>query len=288
MELLVAAQPHGGATYVDATFGDGGHAHVILDRVRACRLVALDRDPQAVARASALSKEYAGRLVAIHANFADLATVLDGLGIELVAGVIFDLGLSSRQLSAWGRGFSFAVDQPLDMRFDPTRGPSAAELLATSSEEQIAAIIDRYGDERFARRIARRIVDRRRLAPLRSTADLVAAIRGAVVMPPHRRGRIHFATRTFMALRMAVNDEERSLELGLDAACRRTRPGGRVAAISFHSGEDRIVKREFRNWERDGRAAVLTKKAIQPSRGEVAANPRSRSGRLRAVTIKEG
>jgi 16S rRNA (cytosine1402-N4)-methyltransferase len=202
---------------------------------------------------------------------------------------MYDLGLSSLQLADTTRGFSFAGVEPLDMRLDSTsKGPTAADLLATTPEPELADIIENYGDERFARRIARRIVWRRERAPLATTSDLVAAVLSAQPkgMPRARRG-IHPATRTFQALRMAVNDETRNLERSLQTALSRVRPGGRVVAISFHSGEDRIVKRAFREWSAAGQAETLTRRPLTPGADEVAANPRARSAKLRAVQIAD-
>ncbi|MDQ2817740.1 MAG: 16S rRNA (cytosine(1402)-N(4))-methyltransferase RsmH [Candidatus Eremiobacteraeota bacterium] len=285
LDIVVPPQAPDDGVYVDATFGGGGHTEGILSRKPASRVVALDADPQAVERARNVAKRYAGRLVAVHANFADLDAVLDGCGIDRVDGVIYDLGLSSWQLAASGRGFSFAGDEPLDMRFDPTSGPTAADMLAHKSEDELAHLIARFG-ERHARRIARRIADRRRLGPLASTGELVAAIRGALPsQSPRRRSRIHFATRTFMALRVAVNDEERALESTLGAAVSRVRRGGGIAVISFHSGEDRIVKHAFGRYQLAGRVRILTRKPLRPGPHESAANSRSRSARLRGAVV---
>jgi 16S rRNA (cytosine1402-N4)-methyltransferase len=207
--------------------------------------------------------------------------------VHEVDGIMYDLGLSSLQLADTSRGFSFAGDEPLDMRLDPTsNAPTAANLLATMPERELADMIDSYGDDRFARRIARQIVWRRESKPLHTTSDLVAAVLSAQPkgMPRARRG-IHPATRTFQALRMAVNDETRNLERGLEQALMRVRFGGRIVAISFHSGEDRVVKRAFRAWTNAGRTETLTRKPLTPGADEVAANPRARSAKLRAVGI---
>jgi 16S rRNA (cytosine1402-N4)-methyltransferase len=287
MALLLPAGEGRQPVFVDATFGAGGHTETILLRSRSSRVIALDADPAAVARARHMASRYPGRLDAVHANYAQLDEALDECGVREVDGIMYDLGLSSLQLADTSRGFSFAGDEPLDMRLDPTSGtPTAADLLATMPERELADMIDRYGDDRFARRIARQIVWRRERAPLRTTSDLVAAVLSAQPkgMPRARRG-IHPATRTFQALRMAVNDETRNLERGLEQAVARVRFGGRVVAISFHSGEDRVVKRAFRSWTKAGQTEELTRKPLTPGADEVAANPRARSAKLRAVRI---
>lgn len=270
-------------TIVDATFGAGGHTKEILARTVGSRVIAFDADPAAVERAIDLSRLHPGRLVAVHANFADLAEKLDEIGVDEVDGILYDLGLSSLQLADSARGFSFAGSEPLDMRLDPTSSdPTAADLLASLAERDLSDLIYKNGDERFARRIARQIVTRRERSPLRTTADLVAAVLSARPRDA-RRTPIHPATRTFQALRIAVNRDLERLERSLDTALRRLRPGGRAVAISFHSGEDRVVKTAFRRWERDGTAAVLTRKPLSPSAQEARTNPRSRSAKLRAA-----
>ena len=288
VDLVLSGRALGsGATIVDATFGAGGHTKEILSRHPSGRVIALDADPAAVARAVELSNRYPGRLTAVHANFAELDEALEGVGVDGVDGILYDLGLSSIQLADTERGFSFAGDEPLDMRLDPTSDdPTAADLLNTMSERELADLIHASGDERFARRIAHQIVTRRARSPLKRTSDLVAAVltarpRGAV------RGKIHPATRTFQALRMVVNRDVERLERGLAAARRRLRAGARAVVISYHSGEDRTVKREFRRWEHDGLATVLTRKPLTPTPEEIKSNPRSRSAKLRAAERRE-
>jgi len=271
------------ATIVDATFGAGGHTRAILARMDGGRVIAFDADPAAVERAQRLGGEYPGRVVAVHANFADLAERLDEIDVGEVDGILYDLGLSSLQLADTARGFSFAGTEPLDMRLDPTSDdPSAADLLETLSERELSDVIYANGDERHARRIARQIVTRRQRSPLRTTSDLVAAVLSAQPRDA-KRTSIHPATRTFQALRMAVNRDVERLERSLEAAIGRLRPGARAVVISFHSGEDRAVKQTFKRWEREGRATVLTRKPLSPSSGETSANPRSRSAKLRAA-----
>jgi len=284
VDLVLSERALGsGATIVDATFGAGGHTKEILSRQPSGRVIAFDADPAAVERAVELSSRYPGRLTAVHTNFADLDEALEELGVDGVDGILYDLGLSSIQLADAERGFSFAGDEPLDMRLDPTTGdPSAADLLNTLSERELADLIHSSGDERFARRIARQIVTRRARSPLRKTSDLVAAILAALPRNASR-GKIHPATRTFQALRMAVNHDVERLERSLAAAARRLRPGARAVVISYHSGEDRSVKRVFRRWEHDGLATVITRKPLTPTVEETKANPRSRSAKLRAA-----
>jgi 16S rRNA (cytosine1402-N4)-methyltransferase len=270
----LAIRPDG--TYVDATFGAGGHARAIDALLTAGgRLIALDADPGAALYAGALP-----RTALVGANFADLAAVLDDLGIAAVDGVLFDLGVSSMQLDRPERGFSFREDGPLDMRLDPRRALTAAELLATVEEAELADLILRFGEDRAARRIARAIVAARKAGRLPGTTTGLARLIAGVVHVSGRRERIHPATRTFQALRIAVNDELGALERGLGAAVERTRPGGRIAVISFHSLEDRIVKRAFRD---DPRVHPITRRPLEASDAERAANPRARSAKLRVA-----
>ncbi len=269
----LAIRPEG--TYVDATFGAGGHTALMLAALGPRgRLIALDADPSA--RAFAPDD---ARFTLMHANFRTLAAQLDTLEIAHVDGVLMDLGVSSMQFDEPERGFSFRAAAPLDMRMDPTAGESAATFLATRDEREIADVIYRFGEERASRRIARAIVALRDAGtPVRDTLDLA----GVVARAAGSGGRtaIHPATRTFQALRIAVNDELGALTAGLDAALARTTPGGRVAVISFHSLEDRIVKQTFRE---DPRAHAITRKPIVAAPDEVASNPRARSAKLRVA-----
>lgn len=281
--LLPERERRKDATIVDATFGAGGHTTAILARMDGGRVIAFDADPAAVERAERIGREHPGRVIAVHANFADLAERLDEIDVGEVDGILYDLGLSSLQLADHARGFSFAGTEPLDMRLDPTsEDPTAADLLATLSERDLSDIIFANGDERHARRIARQIVTRRQRSPLRTTSDLVAAVLSAQPRDA-KRTPIHPATRTFQALRMAVNRDLDRLDRSLEAGLRRLRPGARVVVISFHSGEDRAVKQTFKRWERERRVAVLTRKPLTPTSDETANNPRSRSAKLRAA-----
>jgi 16S rRNA (cytosine1402-N4)-methyltransferase len=261
-----------GGLYVDATFGAGGHSRAIA--AKGGRVVAFDVDPSA-----RVPPGLDAAVQLVHANFAELGPQLDALGIEQVDGVLFDLGVSSMQFDEAERGFSLQADGPLDMRLDPNSGRSAYELLAALDERELADAIFAYGEERASRRIARALVAAREAGQLPATTLAFAAL---VARAVRARGyqRIHPATRTFQALRIAVNDELGALQHGLAAAIERVRPGGRLVAISFHSLEDRIVKHIFRD---DPRLRALTKKPLVPSEAETARNPRARSAKLRVA-----
>ncbi|RLE39097.1 16S rRNA (cytosine(1402)-N(4))-methyltransferase, partial [Candidatus Acetothermia bacterium] len=234
--------PDRGRIYVDGTVGLGGHAAAILAAGPEVRLIGIDRDPQALRYAAARLAQFGDRVRLVHGNYRDLAEILSNLGIETIDGFLLDLGLSSLQLDAPERGFSFRADGPLDMRMDPTQGRSAADLVNAASVEELARILRDYGEERFAGRIARAIVAAR---PIETTGALAEVVRRAIPRRFHER-RIDPATRTFQALRIAVNDELRNLQDGLTAGFAALRPGGVIVVISFHSLEDRIVKRFFR------------------------------------------
>ena len=264
---------------IDGTVGMGGHAEAMLERSGAdVRLLGLDADPEAVRRAGARLARFGARARLAHASFADLGAVAAEHGIDEARAVLLDLGVSSWQLESSGRGFSFQGDEPLDMRLDPTRGEPAVTLLNRLPEAELSRILHEYGEERFARRIARSIVRRR---PLVTTGDLVAAVRAAVPRAAWPR-RLHVATRTFQAVRMAVNDEPGALRRALEAGPRLLAPGGRLGVIAFHSGEDRIVKQTFRSLEAAG-FAVLEPSPLEPGDDEVRVNPRARSAKLRVL-----
>lgn len=274
----LAIRPDG--TYVDATFGAGGHTRAILSRLTTGRLIAIDADPEAAARAQTIVHP---SFTFVHANFSELRRVLHDCGIEQVDGVLFDLGVSSMQLDDAQRGFSFRESAPLDMRMNPYTGRSAYDILATASERELADIFFHYGEERAARRIAHAIVLRRTSGTLPKTTFEFAQFVSGVVHRPGARERIHPATRVFQALRIAVNDELGALREGLTEAIDALRGAGRVVAISFHSLEDRIVKQTFRS---DERLEILTKKPLVPDEAEMAENPRARSAKLRAAQRK--
>lgn len=276
-EVLHWLQPTPGAVLVDGTLGGGGHTRELAQRVAPDgRIVSLDRDPQAVERTS---PTLAGLpATAVHASYAELPEVLRSLALPPVDGILLDLGLSSDQLASADRGFSFHCDGPLDLRFDPESGRPAWQWLERIPADELANLIYEYGEERHSRRIAREIVDRRRTDPIRTAVQLAELVRRCV--PRGRHDRIDPATRTFQALRIAVNEELVQLSDALRVFPECVRPGGRVAIISFHSLEDRIVKQAFRS---DSRWEILTKKPIWPGDAEQESNPRSRSARLRVA-----
>jgi 16S rRNA (cytosine1402-N4)-methyltransferase len=279
-EVLAALVPAGGGVFVDCTVGLGGHTRALLE-AGAGQVIGFDRDADALRVAAARLGPLASRVALIHADYRALAPELAARGVEAVSGVLADLGLSSMQLEAAGRGFSFRRDDPLDMRMDRSQGPSAAELLQHAREEEIADAIFRLGEERFSRRIARAIVAARQREPIERTGRLAEIVRRAV---PHRgHQRIDPATRTFQALRIWVNRELEGLETFVRDAAGVLHPGGRVAVISFHSLEDRIVKHTLRDLERDGRLRPLQRKPVMPGAAEVDRNPRARSAKLRAA-----
>jgi 16S rRNA (cytosine1402-N4)-methyltransferase len=285
------------------TVGGGGHAALLLAAsAPGGRLLGLDRDPEALAAAGAALAPFGDRAVLARSAFDGVAGVAAAHGFAPADGIVMDLGVSSRQVDAPGRGFSFLREGPLDMRMDPDGPVTAADLVNTLPEDELARIFKEYGEERHARRVARAVVRARALAPLATTAELARVVEGAV---PRTRGprRIHPATRVFQALRIAVNDELGQLDRGLEAAFALLAPGGRMAVIAFHSLEDRMVKRRFADWQtgcvcpkefpecrcgRVPRARLLTRRAVQADADEVAANPRSRSARLRAVERLSG
>jgi 16S rRNA (cytosine1402-N4)-methyltransferase len=278
-EVLAWLAPREGSVLLDGTVGGGGHAAALARRAGATgRVVALDRDPAMLD----LAREVVGTLpvTLVRAPYAEMARVLEDLGIDRVQGVLLDLGLSSDQLAWEGRGFSFAADGPLDMRFDPAAdGPTAADLVNRLSAEDLANLIFEFGEERFSRRIARRIVEERQKGPIRTTGQLADLVRRS--LPGRaRHGPIDPSTRVFQALRIAVNDELGQLDAALRAIPEVLAPGGRAAVISFHSLEDRRVKWAFKS---DPRLSVLTKKPVTATAREVAVNPRARSAKLRVA-----
>ncbi|MBI4496035.1 MAG: 16S rRNA (cytosine(1402)-N(4))-methyltransferase RsmH [Deltaproteobacteria bacterium] len=277
--------------YVDGTVGGGGHSQAILERTSPSgRLIGLDWDEEALRRAGERLVPFGPRVELRAGNFRDLPRILEELSLRKVDGILLDLGLSTEQLEDRQRGFSFRWDAPLDMRMSRQVELSAGDLLRRLSEAEIAEILHRYGEERWARRIARAIVRRRKIHPPRTTRDLVEIIERSV---PFRRGRIHPATRTFQALRIAVNRELENLEGFLREAPGLLRPEGRLCIISFHSLEDRLVKTYFRKWTRGEGGErptfrLLTLKPVVPSAEEVSRNPRARSAKLRAVEKLSG
>ena len=271
---LLAVRPEG--IYLDATAGLGGHAGLIAQRLTTGLVIANDRDAQSLEMARGNTAEWAGRILFHRGPFGKLAEAVAEAGFEKVDGVLADLGVSRYQLTAPERGFSFMADGPLDMRMDQSMGMTAADLVNHTAEKALADLIYQFGEERRARKVARAIV---RARPIRSTLHLAGVVERAVP----RTGRLHPATRTFMALRMAVNDEPGELDRLLEIGPELLRSGGRMVAISFMSTDDRKVKEKFRALAREGRGAILTKHPLQPSEEETRQNPASRSAKLRAV-----
>jgi 16S rRNA (cytosine1402-N4)-methyltransferase len=292
-EVLEFLNCRPGRTYVDATLGGSGHARAILERTAPDGLlVGLDQDADAIANAEAALRPFVERVRLVHANFARLPEVLAELGIPGVDGLLLDLGVSLHHYEGSGRGFSFQKDEPLDMRMDVRSEATAADIIADSNEDELRSLFLEYGEERFAGRIARRIVAARRSEPIRTSAALARIVAGAV--PGRSRGRIHPATRVFMALRIAVNRELERLEEILARVPELLLPGGRICVLTFHSLEDRIVKQRLKALEvprrepaseaTGGRCLrILTRKVVRPSAEETAANPPARSTKLRAA-----
>ena len=280
-ETVALLEPSRGGLFVDCTVGLGGHARAILSG-GATRLIGLDRDTTALAIAAASLGEWQDRVELVHSDYRELSSVLGARGIDKLDGALADLGVSSMQFDTEGRGFSFRRDEPLDMRMDQTGGPTVADLLANVGEEDLANVIFQYGEERFSRRIARGIVEARRTARVATTGQLAQLVRRAV--PRKGYQRIDPATRTFQALRIWVNRELEGLDAFLVDASRLLRAGARLAVITFHSLEDRIVKHAFRALAAgEGAVRVLTRKPVIPGEAEVARNPRARSAKLRAI-----
>ncbi len=279
-------------TYLDCTVGYSGHAEKILEASSPqSRLIGLDRDAEAISASQKKLARFGDRVLLLHGHFMDLKRHLTVNGVGQVDGILFDLGVSSPQLEEAGRGFSFQEDGPLDMRMDQSMSGTAADLVNGWSEAQLADAIFQFGEERFSRRIARAIVRARARHPLTTTKELVSVIEGTVPAN-YRRGRLHCATRTFQAIRIAVNQELVCLEPALRDAVDVLSPGGRLCVISFHSLEDRIVKHTFRSLsgKEDSALMILTKKPQVPAREESDRNPRSRSAKLRVAqrVVREG
>lgn len=292
--VLAALMPRDDATYVDGTFGGGGYSAALLGAAR-CRVLGIDRDPEAIHRGGALVADHPGKLQLVEGRFGEMERLVRATTEDPIAGVALDLGVSSRQLDSAERGFSFRLDGPLDMRMGQD-GTSAADLISGLEEGDLAELIRNLGEERYARRVARAIVAARRRTPIRRTGDLADIVRAAI---PSREPGLDPATRTFQALRIAVNDELGELDRGLAAAERLLTPGGRLAVVAFHSLEDARVKTFLRR--RSGAAAgssrhlppapgalpptfkLITRRPIRPTSEEIAHNPRARSARLRAA-----
>lgn len=291
-EVLDLLQPQPGGLYLDGTLGAGGHTAGLLERSAPTgRVLGFDRDPGAIRYAQQRLASYGNRVIYIQGSYAEMAQQAPYHGFAALDGILLDLGLSSRQLDDPERGFSFMREGPLDMRFDPTQGETAADLINNLTETELADLFWRYSEERSSRAIARAIVVERPFHTTTQLADLVARVK-------RRKERIHPATQVFQALRIAVNRELETVEMGVQTAVALLKPGGRLAVISFHSLEDRFVKQYFRQLSRNcvcppeqpictcaAQAIVrlITRKAVKPAALEIAANPRSRSARLRVV-----
>lgn len=298
-ETLESLQPHSGGMYIDCTLGGGGHTLEILHHSEPDgRILCLDQDPSALENAENKLKDFLGnRVVLARSNFRQVAEVAEKAGFTRVQGILFDLGVSSPQFDRAERGFSYRMDAPLDMRMDPDGSLTARDIVNLWSEEQLADIFFRYGEEKFSRRIAKQITEVREVRPIESTFELAELVRAAIPAATRRTGG-HPAKRVFQALRIAVNDELGALEFALQAAFSLLDSAGRMAVISFHSLEDRIVKQQFADWAqgcicppdfpvcqcgRVPQARVLTRKPIVPTAEEEDQNPRARSAKLRVV-----
>lgn len=286
-ELIQLLAPATETVVVDCTLGLGGHAAALLEGVGpAVRLLGLDVSPGNLAAARANLARFGERVQRVNANFSQLARIVDERGIPAVDAVYADLGVSSNQIADPAVGLSFEVDGPLDMRLDPRLLTTAADLVNGLTEEELASLLYLQGEEHGSRRIAKALCQARRRARINSTVLLARLVADALGQGgASRRGRIHPATRTFLALRSAVNGEQRALSALLEQIPAVLRPGGRAAIISFHSLEDRLVKESFRRWERAGVYRLLTKKPIVPDSAETTANPRSRSAKLRVAEL---
>lgn len=293
-EVVELFKPAPSGWLIDATVGGGGHARALLEARPDLRLLGLDQDREAVAAASAALADFGERARVVHGNFEDLATIVSETSEGMIMGILFDLGVSSPQLDWPERGFSYWGEAPLDMRMDAAQELTAERVLNEYAEGDLVAVLEQYGEERFARRIAAQIVARR---PLSTTADLVAAVKAAIPARARRRGG-HPARRTFQAVRMEVNRELPNLAAGLDESVHLLAPGGRILVLAYHSLEDRLVKERFARWTgaseqpppgmpveptRNPLVRVLTRRPLRPQPDEVTANPRAESARLRAA-----
>lgn len=299
-EVLELLNPQSGGVYLDGTLGGGGHAALILDASSPDgRLIGLDRDPEALAAAGRQLEPYGERTILVQANFSEMRQVLAARGIAGVDGILLDLGVSSRQLDTPERGFSFRDNGPLDMRMGPDAEMTAADVVNGFKADELRRIFREFGEERFAGRIANRIVERREVEPFNSTADLAEVVKAAIPAKHGAKQKIHPATRVFQALRIYVNDELGHLSRTLDEALEVLNPSARFVVISFHSLEDRLVKRAFRQAAKScicppkvpicacgriSQAEIVTRKGVRPTAEEVAHNPRARSAVVRAIS----
>ena len=279
-EVLEHLAPERGGLFIDCTVGLGGHARALLE-AGASRLIGLDRDPEALSRSRDALAAFGAQVELVHSDYRSLGDVLDARGVVGVDGVLADLGVSSMQLDAPGRGFSFRRDDVLDMRMDTSQGSTAAEMLAAADEQTLADVIYTLGEERHARRVARAILAARSQAPILTTGRFADVVRRSI--PRKGYSRIDPATRTFQAIRIWVNRELEGLGEFLGRAVDRLDVGGRMAVITFHSLEDRVVKHTFRALASEGRVVIRTKRPVTPAPEEIERNARARSAKLRAV-----
>jgi len=282
-EALKFLDLEAGDLVLDATVGGGGHSKEILKAIGPSgKLIGFDADPEAIERSREALKEFEGSFILFNENFRSLGRVLDEGSIGPLDAALFDFGISSFQMDDASRGFSIKQDGPLDMRMDSRLETKAYDIVNRLREEELSGIIKDFGEERFHNRIARAIAQERSRKKIETTGELAALIHKAV-RSRYERGRIDPATRTFQAIRIAVNDELSAIKEGLEQAILRLRPGARISAISFHSLEDRIVKNMFREYSAQDKLKIMTKKPVRPGEEETMNNPRSRSGRLRAA-----
>lgn len=279
-EVLEHLAPSRGGLFVDCTVGLGGHTRALIE-AGASRVIGLDRDTQALERAREALRDLSDRVDLVHGDYRAFEEALGTLGVGLVDGLLADLGVSSLQLDAPGRGFSFRRDEPLDMRMDTSSGPTAAEMLASVDEAVLADVIYQLGEERYARRVARALVTARKGRPIETTGQLAEIVRRAI--PRKGYSRIDPATRTFQAIRIWVNHELEGLDRFVTHAGARLAPGGRLVMLTFHSLEDRIVKHTLRALQAAGTVTIRTKRPMVPSETEIGRNPRARSAKLRAA-----
>jgi 16S rRNA (cytosine1402-N4)-methyltransferase len=279
-EVLEHLAPSRGGLFVDCTVGLGGHARALIE-AGASRVIGLDRDEQALDRAREVLREYGDRVDLVHCDYRRFEEALSDRGVERVDGMLADLGVSSLQLDAPGRGFSFRRDEPLDMRMDRSSGATAADMLATVDEKTLADVIYQLGEERFARRVARALVETRGTRRIETTGQLAEIVRRAI--PRRGYSRIDPATRTFQAIRIWVNQELEGLDAFLGRAVEHLAPGGRLVMLTFHSLEDRVVKHTLRALQAAGAVTIRTKRPMVPGEAEVERNPRARSAKLRAA-----
>jgi len=287
-EVLEILGPKKNENFVDATFGEGGHAVAILEKTEPYgKLLALEVDPELFSKGKLIENKFGGRLILRNENFANIEKVVKEENFNKISGILFDLGICSWHLEESKRGFSFRKDEPLIMRYDhDIKKLTAIDVLNSFSEREIETILKEYGQEKFAKKIAKEIIEQRKKEKIFTTSQLVEIVKKALPRIELKKRKIHFATKTFLALRIFVNQELENLKEGLNQALRILERGGKILVISFHSLEDKMVKKFFKEKEKEGLVKILTKKPIVPSNLEILQNKRSRSAKLRAVVKK--